>query len=264
VSRGRLRGLLGDAAGRWPLAGIAAADALAYVTQPARLGLDEASIRRALPFLPPAELARTRRAAWSSWLRLRVVEAAVGSAGASWPYPPLHVDVSALRPPMILATFHLGPVPALGGLLEQLPGEVLVLQRSGQPRPSLTLLGIEADSSQRAAVFRRAVEALRGGGFVFVVVDAYKTAATVEATFLGRQVRLARGGFALARITGAPIVPLAARWRGRRIDIVAGDPILAGDESAMAGAVTSWLEDYVRENPGEIGRKFVERFGGES
>jgi hypothetical protein len=156
------------------MAGVVAADAIARVTHPARFGLDQESIRRALPFLPATELERTRRATWSSWLRLRVVEAAVGSAGARWPYPPLlaGIEVETLQPPMILATFHLGPIPALGSLLEQLPGDVLVLHRSGQPRPALTMLGLGADSSQRAWVFRRAVETLRGGGFVFVVVDA--------------------------------------------------------------------------------------------
>jgi hypothetical protein len=108
------------------------------------------------------------------------------------------------------------------------------------------------------------VKSLRSGGYVFTLVDGgYRDrgydAATIDAPTLGGTVSLARGGFALARITRTPIVPLVARKCGRRVEITCGDPIPpTQDEEAMAAAVAQWLGEYLLEFPGEISARTLQ------
>jgi hypothetical protein len=263
--RRRVRGLLARTAGRHPHAAVRVASLLGWATGAAGHGLDEAKIRRYFPELDARAVQRIRRATWTSWLRLRVLEAAVASSTARWPYPPLtsDFDPSGFRPPMILTSFHVGPISALGGALEQLPGEVLVLHVSGAPRGRLRMLSVGPTQWDRAAAFAQAMCALRAGGFVFLLADANVFPSTIEATMFGRTIRLARGAFALSRLSGAPVVALAGRWRGARVEVVASDPIAPADEISMAAAIAAWLERFVRASPGEMGEAFADSFWGD-
>lgn len=257
--------LLQHVAGRWPLAAVRAAVVLAWLTRPLGRGVPAEATRRFLPELDRAALRRVSHGTWSSWLRLRVLEAAVASPRARWPYPPIVAgpDPAAFASPHVLASFHLGAIPAVGALLEQLPGSVRVLQLTTLPRQRLTPGLVGRDRWARAAAFRQALDALARGDHVFVLADANVIPSTVETTIFGRRVRLARGAFALGRLSGCPVVPLAARWRGDGIEIAAGDPIAPGPEAEMAAAAARWLERFVRESPGEIGTKFVDSFWGD-
>lgn len=252
-----LRTALKRGAARWPNAGVAAASALGWATQGLGRGTDVDSIRYVLPDLGPAELERARRASWSSSLRCSVLHAGLSVPGTRWPFPRLvsGPDPAEIPPPAVLATFHVGPMHAVGAWLERLPAEVLVLQAGHEakspPRPGRTTLHVAANEWSRAAAFRTAVETLRSGAFVFLAVDG-SGSRPVEAPLFGRTVGLARGAFALSRITGAPIRPVAPRWRGYGVEIVAGEPVPPADDRAMAAVLTGWLEAFVREAPGEI------------
>ncbi len=252
-------------AGRYPHAAVTIAGVAGWATWTASRGLDEAAIRRLHPGLDARAVTRIRKASWTAWLRLRVLEAAVASPTARWPYPPLAsgFDPAALPPPMILTSFHVGPISALGSVLEQLPGEVLVLHVSGAPRARLSMLSVGSTQWDRAAAFARAMRVLRNGGYVFLLADANVFPSTIDVTLFGRTNRLARGAFALSRLSGAPVVPLAGRWQRTHVEIVAGEPIIAGDEDAMAAATASWLERLVLANPGEVGEPFATTFLGD-
>jgi lauroyl/myristoyl acyltransferase len=250
-------------AARWPAASLAAASAVGWATQAFGRGVDADSIRYVLPELEPAEVEAARRATWSASLQSNVLDAALAVPGAPRPYPRLRSgpDPRAIRPPAVLATFHVGPVHALGLLFEQLPAEVLALEAGNQvkapPRPERTVLHVGAEEWQRAAAFRRALETLRSGGFVFLAVDGHGSN-LVEVPLFGRKVGLARGAFALSRMSGAPILPVMARWRGAAVEIVAGDAIYPADEHTTATALARWMESRVRETPGEILPSLVE------
>ncbi|MFA4929031.1 MAG: hypothetical protein WC558_10980, partial [Patulibacter sp.] len=228
-------------------------------------GVAADAIRRFFPELSPAEVRRLRGATWSSWVRLRALEAGVASPRARWPYPPVVAgpDPATLAGPLVLAGFHLGPIPAVGALLERLPDRVLVLQLTALPRDRIDVGLVGHDRWQRAAAFRRALDTLRRGRHVFVLVDANVFPSTVEVTLFGRRTSFARGAFALGRITGCPVVPVASRWRGGKIEIVAGEPIPPGPEAEMAAAAARWLEAFVRESPEVIGQKFIDTFWGD-
>lgn len=169
-------------------------------------------------------------------------------------------QLAALRPPVILGTFHLGAITALGPALERVPGRVLVLRRNPAQKKNDTPLTIEAttdDEQHRALVFHRALDWLGGGNSVFMSLDP-EQAVRVQVPFLGRTLQLARGPFAMSRIAQVPIVPVVARWRGARVEIVAGSPIgPAEDEMEVASATAAWLECYLMDSPLEISRRIL-------
>ena len=250
------------AAAYWPRTTLTLTHAVAHATWPLERRFDPEAVREVLPDLGRAELRRARRAAWSSALKRRVLEAARGTPGAPWPYPRIvsGPDPAALSPPMVLTTFHIGPMPALSALLERLPAPTLALQGGeGEilERPRLNVLSVDTgDPWQRAYAYRRALAALASGAFVFIAGDGRGTT-PIHAPLFGRTVGVARGAVALALRTGAPILPLAARWRGPTIEIVTGDLIPPGDEGAMAAGTTRFLEDYVRATPEEVDPSFT-------
>jgi hypothetical protein len=250
-------------AARFPQAAIASAGALAWATQPLSRGVAPERIAAILPNLSPAELETARRATWASHLRGQALAAAFAAGGSR----PVHPRVVAgyppagVRAPMVLASFHIGALYALGATLERLPGETLVLHatRFLTVRPGVTLLDVGGDEWSRAAAFHRALSTLRGGGFVFVTVDS-RPEATVSATLLGRPISLTRGAFALAHMAGAPLVPLVTRWRGTGIELHWGDPIEPTDEEGIAAAAATWLEGYLLAYPGEVSAELLKLF----
>lgn len=184
--------------------------------------------------------------------------------------PPLvRADPAALpalreiRPPLVLGTFHVGALHALGPALERLPGPVLALRQGPlyEPRPPVELISTEGDDQSRAAAFQRALAHLAGGGFVALALDVAPGPA-IPVPCLGRTLALSRGPFALARLAGTPIAPMAARWRHGRVEVEIGEALGGSDpartdasawESALAAAAGRWLERHLLASPGETG-----------
>jgi lauroyl/myristoyl acyltransferase len=146
----------------------------------------------------------------------------------------------------------MGPLRALGGLVERLPGPVCVLLGAGQVAPRRTrLVRTVGGEQKRVAAAVEALHTLRDGGYVLVVVDGIGTA-LVQQQILGQPVSLAAGAFALARLAHAPMLPVAVRWRGAAVEIISGAVIAPAEESVMASSLVAWLEDYLRAHPGEF------------
>jgi hypothetical protein len=166
--------------------------------------------------------------------------------------------------PCILGTFHVGAVHTAGVALEILGKPVLAL-RSGYlftPRAPVELQSTAGGTQQRAAAFARALEYLKHGGIVLMALDI-APAGAIETECLGRPLALARGPFALARMTGAPIAPLAIRWTRRGTAVVIGTPLQSERlseastdptyfELGLARAASRWLEAYLRQTPSEL------------
>ncbi len=141
----------------------------------------------------------------------------------------------------------------LGPLLARVPGEVLVLTGFPRPpRPWVETVSLDGGSWARAAATKRAVDRLRAPGFVALLVLVNEPGPrSIDVTLFGKRQTFSSGAFALASTTRSPIVPIAARWRGVKPELVVGDPIAVGEHSAMAAALARWLEDYLREGPPE-------------
>lgn len=213
------------------------------------------------------------RVAWSIGgieARNRILIDRIRKAG-SGPVDPLvrtRESFSTLRPPLILGFFHAGAVQALSAAIERLPGPVLALRQRllHPPRPPVRIESTEGDGQRRARAFQRALAHLDAGGFVVVALDLVPGPG-LRIPCLGRAIELARGPFAMARLTGAPLMPLAARWRGGEVEIETGDPLAAPPaaapeawESALATAAARWLERYLLGSPAEVGLSLLRVF----
>ncbi len=181
------------------------------------------------------------------------------------PYPRLIVrsGLSMLSAPQVLVSLHLGPLRAFDEVWPRVPGEVTVLLGPDYPGPyNARLLRGSDDESTRAAVAREAARALQNGGFLFMTPDADGTT-RVTAELMGIRFSLAIGAFALARMTGSPMVPIALRWRGSAIEAVVGRPIAPSSESQMAAQLLQWFGEYFRDNRAQLSALLYrsQRFG---
>jgi lauroyl/myristoyl acyltransferase len=121
------------------------------------------------------------------------------------------------------------------------------------PRPPVEVASSEGDEQSRAVLFRRLLIHLDRGGFVVVALDI-APGASVSVSCLGRPLSFARGPFALARLTGAPLLPLVAGWKGGGIEILLGEGLAAEpEESALAASAARWLESYLLASPAQLG-----------
>jgi hypothetical protein len=209
-------------------------------------------VRTLFPALPRSEAARVawRIAALEARNRL-LVECIRREA---LPQVEAPQAFAALRPPLLLGTFHVGAVHALGPALEKLPGPVLALRqgRLYATGRQVEVVSTEGNEQSRAAVLLRALAHLQAGGFVVTALDVVPGTG-LAVPCLGRTLELARGPFALARLADVPIVPLAARWRQGRVEVVLGEALTASGETELAAAAALWLESYLLECPGELG-----------
>jgi hypothetical protein len=250
-------------ASRRPRAAYSVTRQLARLSEPLGSGVPEEAIATLLPHLDQAGLRSARKRAWSNFLLGEALDAATTALGPRPVYPEIVSDpaLAELQPPVILVFAHVGPYRAVGAALAELPGDVLALDRGGVgPTPGITVTDAGDDEWGRARAFHRAVAMLRSGASVLLAIDGYE-ASTLEVPMLGGVITLARGPFALARMTGAPIVPIAARWRGSSAEIACGDLIPPNaSERVTAAATAAWLERYLRRFPGEISATTVEFF----
>jgi hypothetical protein len=169
-------------------------------------------------------------------------------------------DPMSIAPPAILTAFHTEPNSAFMLLMASLPGAKTVLtgrlkatkEIVNRVADGVVVVGIaEGDDLNRSAALHAAAKALRAGGFVLLHGDGWGSA-RVPTTVLGREFSMSRGAFALSRLTGAAVVPLASRWEQGRPYVSIGEPIAAGSVDEMAAALASWLDGYLRERPGEL------------
>ena len=245
----RVAGIAGRAANHLRLHGPTAAELQALFPES-----DRSSLRRLAPRVTALEF------------RNRLLLESVRRRGLEALAPLTVPDDSwrALAPPAILVSFHVGALYALPAALRALPAPALVIREGPfyEPPPGHSVAFTRGGVEQRAAVLSDAVRQLRASGFVILAVDRPGGAPTEPVACLGRLVCFRRGAFALARITGAPVVPVTARWeKGRRIRVeahaVLARPSASADdafafEAELARAAATWLETYLRTSSDQL------------
>lgn len=153
------------------------------------------------------------------------------------------------RHPSLFVEWHIGAAFGLSALLHREHLDALVLRN---------LPVQSADDRTRALL--NAVDCLRGGRPVVVLLDAPGGTATDPVTCLGRRIVFRRGPFMLSRISGAEMHPVVSRWRSDgRFDVtvheaLAGPPAgeRASFEASLAASAACWLHRYLLANPGQI------------
>ena len=175
-------------------------------------------------------------------------------------------SVAALRAlgagPVILVGWHVGPPFGILGALEAAGVRALVVRKPFESRraPVHDAATIDGGHQDRSAAFRAGLTRLEEGGVVLLAADARDVGQTAPMPCFGRSRTMARGPFALARRSGAPLVPVAAQLIGdRAIHIAIGAPLAAagaGDalEASLATAAAAWVEATVRAAPGQLRR----------
>jgi lauroyl/myristoyl acyltransferase len=239
---------------------VVVAHALAAATRPLGFGIADESLAEVFPELDRGARRAVRQQTWESFLKGDAVDSGVRRKKNLRDYPRIvpNAALDALRAPIVVASFHVGPFQALGAVLRSLPGEPFVVTREQfVGRADITMVHEGDDEWQRARTFHRTLSALRSDGVVLVMLDGLRvrgeTVPTIEVPVLGRSLPLARGAFALARIGRVPMVPVVTRWRGSAMALTVGDPVPPDiGEEPMAAAVGGWIERYLRENPGEV------------
>jgi hypothetical protein len=186
------------------------------------------------------------------------------NAGLPHPYPPYvgAADSPLPKPPMVLVSLHVGAAGTFRGILEKLSAPTLVLSDASprpRPRPGVTLWSIGSSPSLRLMSMKRALDELRDGRFVFLFIDRGEWSG-IRATISGRTHRLARGPFVLARLAGVPVLPVAARWQGAKVQYTFGRPIEVADEASMAAAVAGWFDDYMSAHPDVLDAPLAAQF----
>lgn len=106
---------------------------------------------------------------------------------------------------------------------------------------------------------REALRELRAGGMVVLLADRDLSGGGVCTTLLGRRVRLPRGPWALARHSGATVIPLFLSRRGTRDQTVWIEepftvPSEGNREQAIGEAAQRWADlfgAHLRRDPGQ-------------
>ncbi len=172
-------------------------------------------------------------------------------------------DRARARRPALLATWHVGATLGLGAALHRLGVPVLMI-REGPFFPSTStvqVLSNQGSAEERALILRRAVEWLRDGGHVMAALDGGGPPQSAAVPCLGRGVTLSRGVLALARLVQAPVIPVVARWMPDGTISARAYPALpppeaksppADFERRLAEEAGRWLEEYIRQQPGEL------------
>jgi lauroyl/myristoyl acyltransferase len=181
------------------------------------------------------------------------------------------LDLNRQRRPAILTFWHFGPRFAVGPALDRAGVAALLLAKippairvdeTTKPNPEhrVEYLHLSDSPASGAVALKRAVERLQRGGLVVIAMDGLQGQKKIEVPFLNRRVSVGRGPAVLARLTGAPLIPVVCTWAPAnwRIDFQTFDPLPlaptatdAFDEVVMKTAV-GWFDSYVRSNPGQL------------
>jgi hypothetical protein len=219
--------------------------AAAAVWQPRVSYLVAALVDRCARALPGAEVQTSSMWARGTRYRHWVLWHTVSNPACASPYPRIingRAALTASRATLLISA-HAGEVLALDALLEVLPGPRVTLNsedaflRPGVRRVTTTDQGA-------VSALKDAVDTLRAGGSVLMMADGH-VGSKINVQVGGRSFGLRRGAFAAARLTGTPVQPVIALWKGRSIEFCLGAPIPIGQEAEMAQAFARWLERYL-------------------
>jgi len=131
----------------------------------------------------------------------------------------------------------------------------------------MALLRPGPEPGASAVALKAAVDHLGDGGAVALPLRAALSRAGVECSFFGRRLMVARGAAALARRSGAPLVPVTCSWvRGRRpLEVRFHRPLLADTgignlerrDAEMMQRLLAVFEATVRSTPERGDRRLV-------
>ncbi|MGH0032078.1 MAG: hypothetical protein ACQGVC_19990 [Myxococcota bacterium] len=265
-----------------PPTGIRLAGPLGYRLGPAagpRRSATPEMIQRIWKELSPAEVEEVRRRMARQEFRNRTIRRIYKKNGTAGVASRVSVDPGPLPGLLeqgrgvIVSSWHLGPSRAVSLGLNGLGLDLVYATFSGpageEDLDGLPYFEIKGDHFY-ARFLKSAVDTLRSGGVVGMSLDA-AFGKTEPMSFLGGMLPTPRGAAALARISGAPMVPVTSRWsdRGGRMQVKLHDPLPEPDvdrgdrdawERAMMESALHWFADFLRANPELVRLKELKRY----
>lgn len=221
--------------------------------------------------LEPRRARRLRRELASLDDCNRVCMYLIRNKGMDSVLPLLRVDAEPLErlleenTPVIVIAWHLGPPRHMMATLQKLGVKALMVVKSwntaSEAFDQLEVRSLDSDGHP-AAFLKHALEVLKTGGVVGMAMDG-GSGERHSNRYLGRPIEIGRGAASLARLTGARLVPVTARWIGHsgRWETRLHPPIpepqvdrkqVARFEAELLDATVGWFDDFTRQNPGLI------------
>ena len=223
----------------------------------------------------PGRVARIQRRIAALELRNHAFGALLNKRGPEAALPLIRVagaeTILGLREqgvPVVVIFAHVGAVRSVSAALAKLGLPVSVAAARRPRRGGGDVRFHEVGGAASGARFlREALRDLEAGRVVALAVDLpTPDQARHQVPFLGRSVPAAAGPAILARMAGARVVPMTSRWLGasERIEVTVHPPLPvpaeADFEAALTGSAMRFFEGYVRANPGEVRKQYLERF----
>ena len=177
--------------------------------------------------------------------------------------------------PAVFVFNHCGPLYAVGPAFQHIGVPVAIFQGRLRPPliteeadqfagqlPGMEYYWINDPSTNRAVLLKRAVERLQRGEFVATAIDAGNGELLTEAEFFGHRVKVARGPAILARLTGAPLIPITMTWgEGWSIDFRIHDPVAKPEnlpansgefDEALTHNAMRFFDNFIRNAPEQL------------
>lgn len=163
-----------------------------------------------------------------------------------------------LEAPLVFITAHVGALHLLAAGLDRLGTERLALRWSAlhETAPGEESAFTLGPLGARTEALRRGLERLRQGKFVVTALEGAHGSAEPGRLF-GHRLNVGRGGFALARLAGVPIVPVAALWERNRVQVALGRPLATTADASAETAL--WFEGLLRRSPSQISLGLLRR-----
>lgn len=227
----------------------------------------------------PEEVERLRREMARQEFRNRTLRRIFRTRGVAAVAERVSVEAAPLQEVLasgrgaIAVAWHMGPSRAHSLALKSLGYPVLYATFAG-PAGEETLEGLPYFELKGGAFYasflKSAVDRLREGGIVGMALDS-NFGATEPMSFLGGTLPTPRGAAALARITGAPVLPTTSRWsrRGARLEVEFHPALPEPDidrrdrdgwERAMMESALRFFEDWLRAHPETVRLKELRRY----
>jgi lauroyl/myristoyl acyltransferase len=174
----------------------------------------------------------------------------------------------ARKQPAILGSWHWGAfflttiVPAL----KSLGISALFIGKDLKYRlpPDIELCDARGSLVDRVKAVKRAHEHLQAGGMVVIALDGQEGDSTLEVPCLGRRIRMRRGPAMLARLSGAPLIPITQNWEpyGGKVRVTVHEPLpvpacspedAGAFDQAFLSEVARWFENTIYPKAGRYG-----------
>ncbi len=166
---------------------------------------------------------------------------------------------------MILLGFHLGP-PGAAIALRSLGHRLTWARGWGDSQGGLReawrqfhadseILSLSQDQSALGAVLYEARKVLLEGGSIYITADGGRGRESFRIPVAPVPIVVRSGWYALARFTGAPVLPVLTYLDGHRQVVSVHEPLPPIGKDAAAGleqcrvALTDLIEPYVRQHP---------------